>query len=68
MHNLERDLMGFVLLVCWTQGLVCPTLDAQTVASYTTTLNFIGFFIVGVAQLILKQYMMHVVVICLSCC
>ena len=54
MHDLGRDLMGFVLSMCWTQELVRPTLDAQIVVSYTAALVFIGFFIMMVAQLILK--------------
>ena len=39
-HNLVRDLEGFVLSVCWTWELLRPTLDTQASASYTAALDF----------------------------
>ena len=54
MHDLGRDLRGFVLSMCWTQGLLHPTLDVKLLR--LTPLHWISleFFIIVVAQLIME--------------
>ena len=47
-HDMVRDLEGFVLSVCCTRELLRPTWDTQASASYTATLNFVGFFMIEV--------------------